>query len=127
MTATVANIGNQNLVLPTNYTKVITASAAFSVLGSSNCAGKTLTTSTTCSVNVQFAPTNTVAQTEKISITSNAYNTNLPVMTFSGTGITGSVQPGFSANLSAGAQLSARANQSRRKSLQDAVQKARQR
>jgi hypothetical protein len=127
MTATVANIGNQNLVLPNNYTKVITASAAFSVLGSSNCAGKTLTASTICSVNVQFAPTNTVAQTEKISINSSAYNTNLPVMTFTGTGIAGSVQPGFSANLSEGTQLSARANQSRRKSLQDAVQKARQR
>jgi len=127
MTATVANIGNQNLVLPTNYTKVITANAAFSVLGSSNCGGKTLSASTTCSVNVQFAPTNTVTQTENISITSSAYNTNLPVMTFTGTGITGSVQPGFSANLSEGTQLSARANQSRRKSLQDAVQKARQR
>jgi hypothetical protein len=127
MTATVANIGNQNLVLPTNYTKVITANTAFSILGTSNCAGKTLTASTTCSVNVQFAPTTTGAQTEQISINSNAYNTNIPVMTFSGTGATGGVVPGFSSDLSTGTQLNPHATQSRRKSLQDAVQKAKQR
>jgi sugar lactone lactonase YvrE len=127
MTATVANIGNQNLVLPTTYTKVITANTAFSILGTSNCAGKTLTASTTCSVNVQFAPTTTGAQAEQISINSNAYNTNIPVMTFSGTGATGGVVPGFSSDLSTGTQLNPHATQSRRKSLQDAVQKAKQR
>jgi sugar lactone lactonase YvrE len=126
-TATVANIGNQNLTLPTTYNTIIKASSAFTILGTSNCAGKTLTAATTCSVNVQFAPSTTGAQSEQMTINSNAYNTNIPVMTFSGTGITGSVQPAFSADLSTGAQFTPRASQSRRKSLQDAVRKTKQR
>jgi sugar lactone lactonase YvrE len=124
--ATVANIGNKNLTLPTTYNNITLPNAAFSI-PSSNCAGVTLTVSTTCTVNVQFAPTTTGAQTEKMTINSNAYNTNIPVMTFSGTGSTGGVVPGFSSELSTGTQLNPHATQSRRKSLQDAVQKAKQR
>jgi hypothetical protein len=128
MTATVANIGNQNLVLPNKYNTITKTGSAFTILGSSNCANKTLTTATTCSVNVQFAPTTTGAQSEQMTINSNAYNTNVPLMTFSGTGTTGgSVQPGFSAKLSTVEQSSPRVTQTRRKSLQDAVRKAKQR
>jgi sugar lactone lactonase YvrE len=127
MTATVANIGNQNLVLPNKYNTITKSSSAFTILGTSNCANKTLTASTTCSVNVQFAPTTTGAQSEQMTINSSAYNTNIPLMTFSGTGTTGSVTPGFSANVSTGAQVNPHAIQSRRKSLQDAVRKAKQR
>jgi sugar lactone lactonase YvrE len=128
MTATVANIGNQNLVLPNKYNTITKTGSAFTILGSSNCANKTLTTATTCSVNVQFAPTTTGAQSEQMTINSNAYNTNVPLMTFSGTGTTGgSVQPNFSAKLSTVEQSSPRVAQSRRKSLQNAVRKAKQR
>jgi sugar lactone lactonase YvrE len=93
MTATVANIGNQTMTLSKpNYYKLVTANAAFSVLGSSTCSGgDSLTSSTTCSINVQFDPTVPGAQTEKLTISSNAYNSGTPVSTFNGTG-TGTAQ-----------------------------------
>ena len=93
MTATVANIGNQTLTLSRpNYYKLITANAAFSILGSSTCsAGDSLSSSTTCSINVQFDPTVAGAQSEKLTISSNAYNSGTPVSTFNGTG-TGTAQ-----------------------------------
>ena len=93
MTATVANIGNQSLTLSKpNYYKLITANAAFSILGNSTCSsGGSLTSSTTCSINVQFDPTLAGAQSEKLTISSNAYNSGTPVSTFNGTG-TGTAQ-----------------------------------
>jgi sugar lactone lactonase YvrE len=93
MTATVANIGNQSMTLSRpNYYKLVTANAAFSILGSSTCsAGGSLSSSTTCSINVQFDPTVAGAQSEKLTISSNAYNSGTPVSTFNGTG-TGTAQ-----------------------------------
>jgi sugar lactone lactonase YvrE len=93
MTATVANIGNQTMTLSKpNYYKLVNANAAFSVLGSSTCSGgDSLTSSTTCSINVQFDPTVAGAQGEKLTISSNAYNSGTPVSTFNGTG-TGTAQ-----------------------------------
>jgi sugar lactone lactonase YvrE len=93
MTATVANIGNQPMTLSKpNYYKLVNANAAFSILGSSTCSsGEMLTSSTTCSINVQFDPTFAGAQSEKLTISSNAYNSGTPVSTFNGTG-TGTAQ-----------------------------------
>jgi sugar lactone lactonase YvrE len=90
MTATVANIGNQPLTLSKPYYKLMSTNTAFSILGSSTCTnGDVLTSSTTCSINVQFDPTKAGAQSEQLTISSNGYNSGTPVGTFSGTGAGG--------------------------------------
>jgi hypothetical protein len=126
-TATVANIGNQNLTLSRPYNTITHASSAFQILGSTTCAQNlTLAPSGTCSVNVQFAPTATGAQSELMTINSTAYNTNIPVMTFSGTG-TPAAQVQSAVNLSTGTQTNAHLSQGRRKSLQASIAKAKHR
>ena len=59
MTATEYNIGNLGLTLPSPFYTTNRPNAAFSVLGSSTCANFTtepLTSSNSCTINVQFTP-----------------------------------------------------------------------
>ena len=86
-TATVANIGNQNLTLSRPDYTITNSNRAFSILGSSTCAaGLTLTSSSTCTFNVQFAPTATGAQGEQVTVQSRAYNSGTPQLNLTGTG-----------------------------------------
>ena len=86
-TATVANIGNQNLTLSRPDYSITNSNRAFSILGSSTCAaGVTLTSSSTCTFNVQFAPTAVGAQGEQVIVQSRAYNSGTPQLNLTGTG-----------------------------------------
>jgi sugar lactone lactonase YvrE len=86
-TATVANIGNQNLTLLRPDYTITNNNRAFSILGSSTCAAnETLTTSTTCTLNVQFAPTAAGALAEQLTVQSRAYNSGTPQLNLTGTG-----------------------------------------
>jgi hypothetical protein len=92
-TATVANIGNQNLTLSRPAYTTMNTNRAFSILGSSTCtAGDTLTASSTCTFNVQFAPTAAGSLTEQVTVQSRAYNNGTPQLTLMGTG-TGTGRP----------------------------------
>jgi hypothetical protein len=92
-TATVANIGNQNLTLSRPAYTTMNTNRAFSILGSSTCtAGDTLTSSSTCTFNVQFAPTAAGSLTEQVTVQSRAYNNGTPQLTLMGTG-TGTGRP----------------------------------
>ena len=86
-TATVANIGNQNLTLSRPDFTIKNSNHAFSILGSSTCAaGDTLNSSSTCTFNVQFAPTVIGAQGEQVIVQSRAYNSGIPQINLTGTG-----------------------------------------
>ncbi|HXP11234.1 MAG TPA: hypothetical protein VN828_22215 [Acidobacteriaceae bacterium] len=94
-TATVANIGNQNLTLSRPAYTIANSNRAFNILGSSTCTpNDTLTSASTCTLNVQFAPTTAGAQAEQITIQSRAYNNGTPQLNLTGTG-TGKAQVGF--------------------------------
>jgi sugar lactone lactonase YvrE len=91
-TATVANIGNQNLTLSRPAYTITNSNRAFSILGSSTCtANDTLTSSSTCTLNVQFAPTAAGAQAEQVTVQSRAYNNGTPQLNLTGAG-TGKAQ-----------------------------------
>jgi hypothetical protein len=86
-TATVANIGNQNLTLSRPDFTITNSNRAFSILGSSTCAANdTLTSSSTCTFNVQFAPTAVGLQGEQVTVQSRAYNSGTPQINLTGTG-----------------------------------------
>jgi hypothetical protein len=86
-TATVANIGNQNLTLSRPDYTITNSNRAFSILGSSTCAaGDTLTSSSTCTLNVQFSPTAAGALSEQLTVQSRAYNNGTPQLNLTGTG-----------------------------------------
>jgi hypothetical protein len=93
-TATVANIGNQNLTLSRPAYTITNNNRAFSMLGSSTCTtGDTLTSSSTCTLNVQFAPTAAGSLSEQVTVQSRAYNNGTPQLNLTGTGIgTGKAQ-----------------------------------
>jgi sugar lactone lactonase YvrE len=97
-TATVANIGNQNLTLLRPDFTIKNSNRAFSILGSSTCAaGDTLTSSSTCTFNVQFAPTAVGLQGEQVTVQSRAYNSGTPQINLTGTGAsTGKAQVALS-------------------------------
>jgi sugar lactone lactonase YvrE len=85
--ATVANIGNQNLTLSRPDFTIKNSNRAFSILGSSTCAaGDTLTSSSTCTFNVQFAPTAVGLLGEQVIVQSRAYNSGTPQINLTGTG-----------------------------------------
>jgi sugar lactone lactonase YvrE len=122
-TATVANIGNQNLTLSRPDYTITNSNRAFSILGSSTCAaGDTLTSSSTCTLNVQFAPTAAGAVTERVTVQSRAYNSGTPQITLTGTGTsTGKAQVAlFNAGL-----IQAHISGSGRKSFRAAKTRAR--
>jgi sugar lactone lactonase YvrE len=88
-TATVANIGNLNLTLSRPDFTITNSNRAFSILGSSTCAaGDVLSSSSTCTFNVQFAPTAVGAQGEQVIVQSRAYNSGTPQINLTGTGTT---------------------------------------
>jgi len=120
-TATVANIGNQNLTLSRPAYTITNSNHAFSILGSSTCTSNdTLTASSTCTLNVQFAPTAAGAQGEQITVQSRAYNNGTPQLNLTGTG-TGKAQVApFNTGL-----FQARAINNGRKSFRAAKKRAR--
>jgi sugar lactone lactonase YvrE len=122
-TATVANIGNQNLTLSRPDFTIKNSNRAFSILGSSTCAaGDTLTFSSTCTFNVQFAPTAVGAQGEQVTVQSRAYNSGTPQINLTGTGTsTGKAQ----VVLSSAGGIQAHISGSGRKSFRAAKTKTR--
>jgi sugar lactone lactonase YvrE len=89
-TANNQNIGNAPLTLADPYFVTNTPNAAFSILGSSTCANNlVLTAAESCSLNIQFQPTQIGATTQQIKIDSNAYNSGVPTLTLTGTGTAG--------------------------------------
>jgi sugar lactone lactonase YvrE len=94
MTATEYNIGNVGLTLPSPFYTTGPPNAAFSVLGSSTCSDFTtepLTSSNSCSINVQFTPLFVGQTTQQLKIVSSGYNSGGPILTLSGTGANGDV------------------------------------
>jgi hypothetical protein len=94
MTATEYNIGNLGLTLPSPFYTTGPPNAAFSVLGSSTCSNFTtepLTSSNSCSINVQFTPLFVGQTTQQLKIVSSGYNSGGPILTLSGTGANGDV------------------------------------
>jgi hypothetical protein len=122
-TATVANIGNQNLTLSRPDFTIKNSNRAFSILGSSTCAaGDTLTSASTCTFNVQFAPTAVGAQGEQVIVQSRAYNSGTPQINLTGTGTsTGKAQ----VVLSSAGGIQAHISGSGRKSFRAAKTKTR--
>jgi sugar lactone lactonase YvrE len=94
MTATEYNIGNLGLTLPSPFYTTGPPNAAFSVLGSSTCSNFTtepLTSSNSCSINVQFTPLFVGQTTQQLKIVSSGYNSGGPILTLTGTGANGDV------------------------------------
>jgi sugar lactone lactonase YvrE len=94
MTATEYNIGNLGLTLPSPFYTTGPPNAAFSVLGSSTCSNFTtepLTSSNSCSINVQFTPLFVGQTTKQLKIVSSGYNSGGPILTLTGTGANGDV------------------------------------
>jgi sugar lactone lactonase YvrE len=122
-TATVANIGNQNLTLSRPDYTITNNNRAFSILGSSTCAaGDTLTSSSTCTLNVQFAPAAAGALSEQLTVQSRAYNNGTPQLNLTGTGTsTGKAQ----VVLSNAGMIQAHISGSGRKSFRAAKTRAR--
>jgi hypothetical protein len=90
LTANTQNIGNASLMLADPYYVPNTPNAAFNLLGSSTCANNlVLTAAESCSLNIQFQPTQIGATTQQIKIDSNAYNSGVPTLTLTGTGTAG--------------------------------------
>jgi sugar lactone lactonase YvrE len=105
-TATVANIGNQNLTLSNPYYSGTKSNQGFTLLGSSTCtAHLVLTALTTCSMNVQFQPTTTGTKGEQLTINSNAYNAGngtfpvTPQLNLTGTGTSAAGQAQVAASI----------------------------
>jgi sugar lactone lactonase YvrE len=105
-TATVANIGNQNLTLSNPYYSGAKSNQGFTLLGSSTCtAHLVLTALTTCSMNLQFQPTTTGAKGEQLTINSNAYNAGngtfpvTPQLNLTGTGTSAAGQAQVAASI----------------------------
>lgn len=94
MTATEYNIGNVGLTLPSPFYTTGPPNAAFSVLGSSTCSNFTtepLTSSNSCTINVQFSPLFVGQTTQQLKIVSSGYNSGDPILTLTGTGANGNV------------------------------------
>jgi large repetitive protein len=94
MTATEYNIGNLGLTLPSPFYTTGPPNAAFSVLGSSTCSDFTtepLTSSNSCTINVQFSPLFVGQTTQQLKIVSSGYNSGGPILTLTGTGANGDV------------------------------------
>jgi hypothetical protein len=92
MTATEYNIGNVGLTLPSPFYTTGPPNAAFSVLGSSTCSDFTtepLTSSNSCTINVQFAPLFVGQTTQQLKIVSSGYNSGDPILTLTGDGANG--------------------------------------
>jgi sugar lactone lactonase YvrE len=94
MTATEYNIGNLGLTLPSPFYTTGPPNAAFSVLGSSTCSNFTaepLTSSNSCTINVQFSPLFVGQTTQQLKIVSSGYNSGGPILTLTGNGANGNV------------------------------------
>jgi sugar lactone lactonase YvrE len=82
---TVANIGNQNLILNSAWYSPQPVDGF--PLGSGTCAARTsLTSLTSCSFAFQFAPTVAKSYSKSATINSNAYNSGTPIVNLTGTG-----------------------------------------
>ena len=86
MVATVTNIGNQNLNVSRTYDKLGFPVDSSFALSSTNCSNAILAPSAFCSISITFDPATTGSHNEQVTINSNAYNANGPVINLSGTG-----------------------------------------
>ena len=87
-TATVYNIGNLDLTLSMPYYSPSLVGFPFNVLSTSSCANNgVLRPSIPCTINVQFAPIANIHSTQQLKVNSDSYNTGIPTLNLSGTGI----------------------------------------
>jgi sugar lactone lactonase YvrE len=106
-TATVANIGNQSLTLSNTRNGYYNPNPipGFGLGTTTTCAnGDVYTSLTSCLFAVEFEPTTkyTGAQSEQVTINSNAYNSGIPTINLTGTGT--AAGPLVKANLKAATQ-----------------------
>jgi sugar lactone lactonase YvrE len=87
-TATVANIGNQTLILNSSYYSPKTM-PGFVLTGSNSCAGNDslAADSAGCAFSVEFHPESAGQASQAVKINSNAYNSGTPLIHLSGTGV----------------------------------------
>jgi sugar lactone lactonase YvrE len=85
-TVTVGNIGNQELVFNNNF-MTTHSFAVFSQTGGTCAGGVKLTAPATCSLSFAFKPTATTSYTGTAILNTKAYNTGVPVITLTGTGV----------------------------------------
>jgi sugar lactone lactonase YvrE len=114
-TAAVANIGNQSLTLSNSGYYNPKPIPGFGLGTTTTCAnGDAFTSLTSCLFAVAFEPTSkyTGAQSEQVTINSNAYNSGIPAINLTGTG-TGA-GPQVKANLKAAAQTLQPSNRGRK-------------
>ena len=87
MTVTEYNIGNLSLTLQGLESITTPPDTPFSALGSSTCApGLALASSTSCTINFQFTPQFVDPVMQQVTVTSNGYNSAVPILTLTGTG-----------------------------------------
>ena len=87
-TATVYNIGNLDLTLSSPYYSPSLAGFPFHVVGSSTCANNlVLRPSIPCTIDVQFAPIANIHSTQQLKVNSDGYNSGIPTLNLSGTGV----------------------------------------
>jgi sugar lactone lactonase YvrE len=90
LSATVRNIGNEDLKLGSPYLKETVDNPAFSISGTTTCHNfEVLDSGTSCVIGVRFTPVATGFTSAEAAVQSNAYNNGIPVVNFNGTGITG--------------------------------------
>jgi sugar lactone lactonase YvrE len=87
-TATVANIGNQTLILNSSYYSPKTM-PGFYLTGSNGCAGNDSlpVASAGCTFSIEFAPETPGLASQAVKINSNAYNSGTPLIHLSGDGL----------------------------------------
>jgi sugar lactone lactonase YvrE len=89
LSATVRNIGNDDLKLGSPYLTETPDNPAFSTSGTTTCRNfEVLDSGTSCVIGVRFAPVATGFTSAEAAVQSNAYNNGIPVVNFNGTGIT---------------------------------------
>jgi sugar lactone lactonase YvrE len=90
LSATVRNIGNEDLTLGSPYLEEIVDNPVFTISGTTTCSnGEELDSATSCVIGVRFTPAATGFTSAVAAVESSAYNNGIPVVNFNGTGTAG--------------------------------------